>query len=329
MGGDFAPHVVVQGAVMAVRNHGVPVTLVGPSDTLAQELAALGPVPAGLEVQHASQVVTMAEHPSNVVRQMPDSSIAVGIDMVRDGRADGFISAGNTGAVMAFALLRLGRLPGVERPALGAVLPTQRGVCLLLDVGANADCRPGFLVQFAHMGLAYSRSVLGVANPTVGLLNIGEEPTKGSQFTLEVHELLRASGLPFMGNVEGKDVTRGIADVVVTDGFTGNVALKAAEGVAEFVMGSLREALTAQLHIKLIAGLLRPALRSVARRLDYAETGGAPLLGVKGVVVVGHGRSNARAIENGILVAARAVQGNLLGAITSGLPVTRGESPRD
>jgi glycerol-3-phosphate acyltransferase PlsX len=329
MGGDDAPLVVVAGAVNAVRNHGVPVTLVGPEAVVRDILRGFAPLPAGLDVRHAPQVVGMGEHPSNVLRQQTESSIAVGIDMVRDGAADAFVSAGNTGAVMAFALLHLGRLPGVERPALGTTFPTRRGRCLLLDAGANADCRPSYLVQFAHMGLAYSRRVLGVAAPTVGLLNIGEEPSKGSQFTLEVHQLLQASGLPFAGNVEGKDVTRGAVDVVVTDGFTGNVAIKVAEGVAEFVTSLLRESLTSSWHVKLLAGLLRPALRSVGRRLDYAETGGAPLLGVNGVVVVAHGRSNARAIENAILVAARSVEGGLLEAITAGLPVPAARNLRD
>lgn len=322
MGGDNAPLVVVQGAAAAARA-GIPVTLVGPEDRLKDELARLGGVPpAGLEIHHAPQVVEMGEHPSDVLRQKAQSSIAAGVDLVRDGVADGFVSAGNTGAAMAFALLHLGRLPGVERPALGAVFPTHQGHCLLLDAGANADSKPSYLVQFAHMGVAYSRQVLGVASPTVGLLNIGEEATKGSQFTLEVYDLLQQSGLPFRGNVEGKDVTRGVTDVVVTDGFTGNVTLKAAEGTAEFIMATLREALTAQWHVKLLAALLRPSLRAVGRRLDYAEVGGAPLLGVKGVVVVAHGRSNARAIENAIRVAARAVDGRLLEAITAGLPVT-------
>ncbi len=321
MGGDNAPLVVVRGAAAAVRDHGVPVTLVGPEQVLRRELAQLDTVPAGLEMRHAETVVPMGEHPSSVLRTHAGSSIAVGVDMVRDGQADGFVSAGNTGAVMSFAVLHLGRLPGVDRPALAGVLPTQRGVCLMLDIGANADCRPSYLVQFAHMGIAFSRQVLGVASPSVGLLNIGEEATKGSQFTLEVHRLLRASGLPFQGNVEGKDVVRGVVDVVVTDGFTGNVALKVAEGAAELVTGLLREALTANWRTKLLASLLRPALRPLARRLDYAETGGAPLLGVKGAVVVAHGRSNARAIENAILVAARSVDGKLLEAIASGLPM--------
>jgi len=326
MGGDNAPLVVVRGAVAAVRDHRVPVTLVGPERVIRQELAQLDAIPVGLDVRDAPSVIPMGEHPSTVLRQRADSSIAIGIDMVRDGEANGFVSAGNTGAVMAFAVLHLGRLPGVDRPALGAVFPTRSGVCLMLDVGANADCRPSYLVQFAHMGIAFSRQVLGVPAPQVGLLNIGEEPSKGSQFTLEVHELLRASGLPFQGNVEGKDVVRGVVDVVVTDGFTGNVALKVAEGAAELVTGLLRDALTANWRTKLLASLLRPALRPMARRLDYAETGGAPLLGVKGAVVAAHGRSTARAIENAILVAARSVDGKLLDAIAAGLPASGGGS---
>lgn len=239
--------------------------------------------------------------------------------LVKSGAADAFVSAGNTGAVMAYGLLSLGRLPGVERPALSSVFPTLDGRCLILDVGANADCRPSHLLQFGIMGAAYMEGALGAPNPRVGLLSIGEEETKGNQLTLEAHQLLKQSGLNFIGNVEGKDIPKGLADVVVTDGFSGNVAIKVAEGVSEAVVALIRRAVTSRWYFKVAAAALRPAFRSVAKRMDYAEYGGAPLLGVKGVVIISHGRSNARAIERALEVAAQAVRGRVVETIARGV----------
>ena len=315
MGGDFAPQVVLEGGLLAAREYDIPLILVGPRHVIEPFIAASGARHGSLEVCHAPEVVTMDEHPAGAIRQKPLSSIAVGLDLVKNGQADAFVSAGNTGAVMATALLRLGRLPGIERPALGAMLPTTSGRCLLLDVGANADCKPGYLLQFAHMGVAYMQA-MGMSDVRVGLLNIGEEETKGNQLSLEAHQLLAKSGLHFLGNVEGKDLTRGAADVVVTDGFTGNVIIKTAEGLGEMVVQQIREVLTSKLQYKLAAALLLPAIKELARRFDYSESGGVPLLGVNGVVVIGHGRSNARAIQQAVLVASRAVEGNVVQAIS-------------
>ena len=220
---------------------------------------------------------------------------------------------------MAFGVLSLGRLPGVERPALTSVFPTVHGCCLILDVGANADCRASQLLQFGVMGAAYMQSALGVTNPRVGLLSIGEEATKGNQLTLEAHQLLKQSGLNFIGNVEGKDIPAGLADVVVTDGFSGNVAIKVAEGVSEAVVSLIRSAVTSRWYFKAAAVVLRPAFRSVAKRMDYAEYGGAPLLGVRGVIIIGHGRSNARAIARALEVAAQAVEGRVVDTIARGV----------
>lgn len=319
MGGDSAPHVVLEGALEAARADQLPITLLGPEDVLEPLLAPYAPLPPSLELRHAPQVVAMDEHPTAAVRDKPNSSIGIGLEMVRSGQADAFVSAGNTGAIMAYATLRLGRLPGIERPALGIVFPTATGKSLLLDVGANADCKPSYLLQFAQMGATYAQGVLGVPDVRVALLNIGEEPTKGSQLAQEAYQLLQASDLNFVGNIEGEDLPRGLAEVIVTDGFTGNVAIKTAEGVAELLMASLREALTARLHYRLAAALLRPAFRAVARNLDYAEYGGAPLLGVKGVVIIAHGRSNARAIRRALSVARQAVESRLLEALSKAI----------
>lgn len=315
MGGDYAPGAVVAGAIDAARRLGLDIALTGPPAEIASLLEREAPLPRGVEAVAAPDIVGMDEHPADVVRRKPRSSIAVGLDLVKSREADAFVSAGNTGAVMAYAVLRLGRVSGVERPALGAVFPSAQGPVLVLDVGANADSRPSYLVQFAQMGVAYAERVLGVPAPRVGLLNIGEEEAKGSQLAQEAHRLLAASGLPFAGNVEGTDIPRGAVSVVVTDGFTGNVALKVAEGVSEFITGALRQEITSRPHYRLAALLLRPAFRALRQRLDYAEYGGAPLLGVNGVVIVAHGRSDARAIFSAIRAARDAVQGGLVDAI--------------
>ncbi len=304
MGGDNAPAAVVAGAVAAARDYGIPITLVGDETAIRPELRSAGQLPAGLEVVHAADVVAMDEHVSSAMRQRRGSSISVGAHLVKDGSAAAFVSAGNSGAVMALATLTLGRLRGVDRPALGTVFPNSRGRFLLLDVGANADSKPAYLVQFAYLGHAYAQQVLRVKNPRVGLLNIGEEPGKGSDFARDVFDQLAASpGLNFVGNIEGKDLTRDKADVVVTDGFTGNVAIKTAEGSAEFILRELRSLLTSKLRYRLAALVLRPALLRLRSRIDYAEYGGAPLLGLNGIVLISHGRSDAHAIRAAVRVA--------------------------
>ncbi len=304
MGGDNAPAAVVAGALSAARDYGIPITLVGDEKAIRAELSAAGRLPSGVEVVHASDVVAMDEHVSSAMRQRRGSSISVGTHLVKDGTAAAFVSAGNSGAVMALATLTLGRLRGVDRPALGTVFPNSRGRFLLLDVGANADSKPTYLVQFAYLGHAYAQQVLRVQNPRIGLLNIGEEQGKGSEFAREVFDLLAASpGLNFVGNIEGKDLTHDIADVVVTDGFTGNVAIKTAEGTAEFILREMRTLLTSKLQYKLAALVLRPALLRLRARIDYAEYGGAPLLGLNGIVLISHGRSDAQAIRAAVRLA--------------------------
>lgn len=319
MGGDDAPAVTVQGAVIAARQYGVDVALVGQEDALRAELAKQGDVPSGVTIVPAAEVVEMDEHPAHAVRAKRDSSIVVSMRLVRHGEADACVSAGNTGAAMAAGLLVLGRLRGVERPAIGALVPRpDGGVTLVLDVGANAECRASHLVQFAHMGSSYLERALGVAKPRVGLLSIGEEASKGNPLVQDTHAALTASDLNFYGNVEGRDLFRSIVDVIVTDGFTGNVVLKAVEGVLEMFQGELRSVLTRWYNLP-ASGLLYPSLAAMRKKFDYSEHGGAPLLGVKGLVVIAHGRSDAKAIASSIRVAAEGVRSGMIEALRDAL----------
>ncbi len=257
----------------------------------------------------------MDEHPAQAVRSKRDASINVAMSMVKDGIAGACVSAGNTGGVMASALMTLGRVPGIERPALGTIAPfTEHGV-LVLDVGANADVKPNYLVQFAQMGSAYAQRVMGVDNPRVALLNIGAEETKGSELAQEVYTRLWKSGVNFVGNIEGGDVHLGRADVVVTDGFTGNVAVKVTEGVADFIFRELRASIYAKLRYKLAAAILRPALLGMREKMDPGTYGGVPLLGVNGVVTIAHGNSDPRAIRNALRVASECASRGLLDGI--------------
>ncbi len=316
VGGDQGAAVVVPGAVAGARRAGVGLDLVGPEAEVHRALAAVDATGVDLAVLDAPETIAMDEHPAQAVRRKPRSSLAVALEAVRDGRAGAMLSAGNSGAAMAAALLVLGRVPGVDRPAIAGLLPTERGRVLVLDLGAVADPRPPHLVQFAQMGSLYAERVLGLAAPTVGLLSNGEEPSKGNQLVRDAFPLLQAApGIDFRGNVEGKDLTKGVVDVVVTDGFTGNVALKVAEGVAALVAEALRQEATATLPRKLAALVLRPAFRALRTKLDYAETGGAPLLGVNGAVVIAHGRSNETAIANAVGVAARAASADVAGTL--------------
>jgi len=245
--------------------------------------------------------------------------MVVGMNLLKSGEADAFMSAGNSGGVLAAALFRLGRIPGIKRPALSTVFPTQKGFTFILDIGANTDCKPLYLQQFGIMGSIYAERVLGVPNPRVGIVSNGEEPGKGSMLVQEAFELLKGSNLNFIGNVEGKDIPAGMADVVVTDGFTGNVIIKLAEGAAALMLGIIGEEIRRRKVAALGALLAKPAFRAVKHRLDYAEYGGAPLLGVDGVVIIAHGRSNAKAICNAIRVAERAVNGKIVEQIKSGV----------
>lgn len=312
MGGDNAPQEIVAGALMAVGGLGVELVLVGRTDAIRAEMQGTTEIP-GLRIVDAADVIDMDDHPTDAVRAKPDSSINVGLRLVKNGEGDAFVTAGNTGASMAAALLTLGRIKGIGRPALGTVFPTgENRLTMMLDVGANADCRPIHLVQFAYMGVAFMERAYGVEKPRVGLLSIGEEDSKGNQLTIEVNQALRGSRLNFIGNVEGKDLTKGVCDVAVMDGFTGNVVLKTAEGMAELMFGELRKAVELTPWNRAAGLILMSELRKVKRRLDYTEYGGAQLLGVDGVTVIGHGRSNARAVFSAIRAARDAVNNRVL-----------------
>jgi glycerol-3-phosphate acyltransferase PlsX len=354
MGGDHAPSAPVAGAVAAAREYGLAVDLVGPADLLRAELARHRARDLPITIVDAPDVIGMADTPTTTVRQKEQSSLRVGLRQVAHHTADAFVSAGNTGAVMFAALLELKRIRGVARPALGAVMPTARGHCLILDVGANAECKPEYLAQFAVMGVDYVQGVLGIAEPRVGLLSIGEESGKGNQLVRESHALLAELPLRFIGNVEGKDIPLGNADVVVTDGFTGNVVLKFAEGtpraLARIVRAELLPHKPERIGLPLLAGsallaALTPPLRRPAvalagaavvgggllalgfapavtrlmRRLDWAEHGGVPLLGVNGVCIIAHGRSHPRALKNALRVAGEAAAGDVVGHIATGM----------
>lgn len=305
MGSDHAPHAEIDGALAATRDFGVQVILVGQSHKLEPELRRCGwrrDGDLGIDLVEAPEVIAMDDPVATSVRRKKKSSLRVGAKLVMEGKADGFVSAGNTGAAMATAKMVMGTLPGVDRPALAALIPTKAAKpVLLLDVGANSECKPHHLAQFAIMGDAYSRAVLGTVSPSVGLMSIGEEEAKGNDLTKEAFPLLKQlSKINFVGNVEGRDVFAGMVDVIVTDGFTGNVMLKLSEGLTEAMLSMLKRELTASAVTKAGAVLAKPAFRSIKKRLDYSEYGGAPLLGVSRIVVIGHGRSNARAIRNAI-----------------------------
>jgi phosphate acyltransferase len=300
MGGDNAPGIEIEGALEAVSELGIPVLLVGPLRKLRRELGRFRALPAGVELVDAPDVVGMDEPPLVVLRDKPRSSLVVCAELVLSGRAAAMVTVGNTGAAWVTARNVLGMIAGVDRPALAAILPKVDGRTLLLDVGANLECRPSHLVQFAVMGSYYAEQVLGIREPRVGLMSVGEEESKGGRRVREQHRVLASTGIRFVGNVEGRDVFTGNVDVVVCDGFTGNVVLKAAEGLGEMVIGVLRdEARRSPLYG---AGLLmaKGAFLSLRQKVDYSEYGGAPLLGVEGACLIGHGRSNARAVRNAI-----------------------------
>ena len=309
MGGDHGPAEVVRGALLAARRLDVEVLLVGREREVRVEIED---APANLRIIDAADVITMHDT-IDAVKAKPEASINVGMKLVKDGEADAFVTAGNTGAALTAALLRLGRVPGIARPALGMVVATSElGPTILLDVGATADARPAHLIQYAHMGAAVMERSHGVSSPRIGLVSIGEEDSKGNQLIIEVNRALRASGLNFVGNIEAGQIPHHVADVAVMDGFTGNVFIKTVEGVAELFFDELKRAVQ-KTPWNLIAGmLLRPELRKAQRRLDYAEYGGAQLLGVDGVVFISHGRSDARAILGGIRAAGEAVHDGVL-----------------
>lgn len=320
MGGDLGSGVVVAGAVDAACEFGTAVTLVGQETEVRRHLGAHPAGALDVTVLHAPETVAMDESPSVALRRKKQSSIRVGLELLKQGEADAFVSAGNTGAVMATALVVLGPLPGVERPAIAIVIPTKTGRAVLLDAGANVDCKPRHLHQFGIMGSVYAEAVLGTHVPRVGLLSIGEEESKGNELTREAFkELEEDEGIRFIGNVEGRDVFNGQVDVVVCDGFTGNVALKISEGVAEVFVSLLREELARDFWARAGSLLMRRSLRRFKRRLDYSEYGGAPLFGVDGVCIIGHGRSSPKAIKNAIRVAGECVTKQVIQHIRDGV----------
>ena len=317
MGGDKAPVPEVEGAVQAARQFGHRIILVGDRDAIhhkldTHDLSADSGGSLPIEVVHATERITMDDHAAKAARSKKGSSMHSCARLVADGKADGYISAGNTGACMAIAKMVLGKVPGVDRPALSGVFPSQKGTpVVVVDVGANVDCEAAMLAQFGLMGQIYSRLVLKVKRPRVGLLSIGEEEHKGNALTRDATPLLKELDIDFIGNVEGRDLFSGHADVIVCDGFVGNVALKVAEGLAEMMSRMLKESLSATISSKIGYALSRSAFKDFKKRVDYAEIGGAPLLGVKGVCIICHGRSDANAIKNAIRVAAEFASSNM------------------
>jgi glycerol-3-phosphate acyltransferase PlsX len=308
MGGDRGAHAVIEGALAAASDEIAPIIFGSPDlDT------------RGLALVPTTQVVGMHEKPADAFRTKDDSSLVRAVKAVADGEADAVVSAGNTGAMLAAGLVLLRRVPGVRRPAIAVPIPARKGPSVLIDAGANADCRAEHLLQFATMGAVFAEEILGIARPQVRLLSIGEEPEKGNQLTLEAHELLAASDLDFRGNAEGRDVLEGAADVLVTDGFTGNVALKAVEGTIRTLLASLREEITASTTGTLGGLLIRPAARRLRKRLDPDTYGGAYLLGLRGLVVIAHGNSSTTAIANAIRLAARGVDHDVVGRLAARL----------
>ncbi|KJR48689.1 Phosphate:acyl-ACP acyltransferase PlsX [Desulfosporosinus sp. I2] len=319
MGGDHAPEEIIKGTLMAAEaNPNVQLILVGQEERIQPFLK--DSKLRNIMIYGASEVIEMDEHPANAVRKKKDSSIVVATKLVKQGDADAVVSAGSTGAQMAAALLGLGRIKGIERPAIATVLPTPEGGKLILDVGANMDATPEQLCQFALMGSIYAKKILGIANPRVGLLNVGSEEGKGNELTQKAYPLLKASALNFMGNVEGRDVPYGRADVVICDGFAGNILLKTLEGLAGVLFEQIKEKITSNLVRKIGALAVKPGLKEIAQMMDYAEYGGAPLLGVDGISIICHGSSKAKAISNAIRVARECVQVGLIKQIREDLP---------
>ena len=300
MGGDRAPEVIVDGVVAAAREFGYELVLVGDKTTLKRELSRHRRCPENIIIEHASEVIAMDEPPAISVRRKRNSSIAVGVDLMKRGEADAFISAGNTGAVVCSATLNLGLLPGVERPGISIVFPTFMGVSMMIDVGANIDPKPIHLLHYAIMGDAYCKYILGKEKPSIGLLSIGEEASKGTDFVKETHKLLEETRLNFTGNIEGQDVFTGRCDIILCDGFVGNVVLKVAEGIGAAIMRLMKSQIKNRPVAKIGALLSKTAFRRLWKDLDYTEYGGAPLLGVDGRIIISHGSSAAKAIKNAI-----------------------------
>lgn len=311
MGGDHAPGVVVKGAVEAVKNFDVCVSLVGIRDKVSEELAKYKFDPARIEIVHAEEVVGMDESPAVAIRKKKKSSISVGVNLLKEGKADAFFSAGNTGGVVCATTLKLGLLESIERPGIAIVMPNLQGVSLIIDAGANIDPKPIHLLHYGIMGSAYFEQILGKKNPRVGLLNVGEEESKGTGSMKEAYQLLENSFINFIGNVEGKDIFSGSCDVIVCDGFVGNVTLKVSESMAETLSTFLKRELLSSIWGKIGLFFARASFMNFKKKIDYSEYGGAPLLGVDGVVIIGHGRSSAKAVMNAIRFAKEEVERNI------------------
>ena len=307
MGGDNAPLEIVRGALYANRNHGVEIILVGRTAEVLKAVEACGQksLPAGVEIKDAKEVVEIADDPAMAFKQKPDSSLTVGLNLLKDGAGDAFVSAGSTGALLSGATLVVKRIRGIRRAAMGPQIPTAGGRAVLCDCGANAECTPEYLLQFAYLGSYYAQRVMGIEKPRVGLLNIGAEEEKGDTLRHETYALLKEAGeagrIHFIGNVEANEAMMGTADVIVTDGFTGNVMLKTMEGVGKFLLKSLKEMFLSSTKTKLAAGLVKGDLGQMKKLLDPSEVGGTPFLGIQKPVIKAHGGSNARAIENAVL----------------------------
>ncbi len=324
MGSDNYPTPDIEGAVMAAQEYGVEVVLVGDENKIKPILAAQNVKGKRCSIVHAPEMLTMEDKGMSLVlkarRPNSKNSMAIGIDLIKNGEADAFVTAGNTGAASVTAYFRLGTIPGVDRPGLTPVFPTATGSCVVIDIGANPDCKPENLLQFALMGSIYAEKVRGVNNPRIGLLSNGEEAGKGNELIKGTYPLLEKSGLNFIGNIEGKELIGGAADVAVTDGFTGNVMLKTSEAVAKLLVDKIKEAIQSGGPLVMLGGLLvKPAMSSIKKMMDPSEEGAAPLLGVNGLVFIGHGRSDAFAIKNAVRVANNAVQSKVLDSIRSAI----------
>ena len=324
MGGDKAPDVVIKGAVLAAEEIDAEITLVGVRELIEEKLSLYRKIPDNISIENAAEVIQMNDSPAASVRRKKDSSINVAVKMVKDKRAEAFVSAGNTGAVVCAGSLFLKILPGVYRPGISVLLPTLKNVVQMIDMGANIDAKPEHLLQYGIMGTIYSKHVLGKKNPSVGLLNIGEEETKGSEFVKETFKLLEQDkNINFIGNVEGRDIYVGNCDVIVCDGFLGNVVLKVSEGLADAIKEMLKRKLSTNIVTKLGALLSAPAFKALKRETDYSEYGGAPLLGIDGVCIIAHGGSSANAIKNAIRVAHESLLHNLNQHIIDALAETK------
>ena len=314
MGGDNSPTVVIAGAVEAAKSFKEEIILVGNESDIRSELNKFKNVQnLPIQIAHSEEVIAMDESPVDAFRKKPNSSIVKGIKLVADGKASGFFSAGNSGAINAAALMTLKRLEGVSRPGIAIAFPTLKKPCVIIDVGANVDSKPRNLMQFAVMGSVYSTDILKIENPKVGLLSIGEESSKGNELTIETHKLLVKSGLNFIGNIEGRDIGKGDVDVIVCDGFVGNVVLKLSEGIADYLIQLIKEEMKKSPILLMTAALiLKGVFKDIKKKIDYDEYGGAPLLGVNGICIIGHGSSNAKAIKNGIRVCIESVKNNII-----------------